>query len=335
MAYLPNNEFKELVKVVSKEGKAMKMTPKKLISYFGVSSRSSNVVWWVDRALKENNLITVPNYKHGWLHGEIELTSEEILKKKNKKDRDKSIEDNIIPRVKLLNAANTPPVIITKNDTVEKAMTIMMEHDYSQLPVMNNLNSKEVDGIISWHSIGWKKAIGRKSTKVIDFMNKECTVIKDTTPLLGAVKIVKEKEVVLIQRKDKSIGGLITIADIADEFYSLAEPFLIIGQIEASIREIIGEKFTPGELKEVKYGDDERDVQSVSHLTFTEYIQLLRKGDNWDKLNLPLDKVEFTRRLEEVRDIRNDVMHFNTDNLEEKEIIVLRKTVIFLKELIE
>lgn len=332
MAYLPNEEFKKIIKTIQKDGKSIKMTPKKLISYFGVTSRRSNVIWWVDRALKENNLITIPNYKSAWVHAEIELTSEK--NHKDEKDKENSKIDNIIPKIKLLKAANTLPVFITKNDTVEKAMTIMMKHDFSQLPVMNSLKSKEVDGIISWHSIGWQKAIGKKSDKVNVFMNKECTILKDTTPLLDAVTIIKEKEVVLIRKKDKSIGGLVTIADIADEFYSLSEPFLIIGQIEASIREIIEDKFSQEELKEVKYGDDNRDVQSISDLTFNEYIQLLRKGNNWEKLNLPLDKDEFTKRLEEVRDIRNDVMHFNTDNLEEKEKNILRNTAIFLGELI-
>jgi len=214
-------------------------------------------------------------------------------------------------------------------------MTIMMENDYSQLPVMNSVKSTSVDGMISWHSIGWKKAMGKSKKTVSDFMNKDCTVIKDSTPLLDAVEIIKKKEVVLIHKRDRTICGLVTITDIASEFHSLAEPFFIIGQIEASIREILNDNFTVEELNGVKFSDDEREIQSVSDLTFNEYIQLIRKGNNWEKLGLPLDKDEFTKRLDDVRNIRNEVMHFNADNIDDDQKYLLRKTAVFLREILE
>lgn len=131
MAYLPNNEFKELVTRIHETNKAIKLTPKELLAYFGVTSRRTNTKWWIDKELSDNDLITIPNYKSVWIHSEIELTSEKISKEEE--------DDTITQRIKLLKSANTTPVYITKNDTVEKAMTIMMENDYSQLPVMNSL----------------------------------------------------------------------------------------------------------------------------------------------------------------------------------------------------
>jgi predicted transcriptional regulator len=331
MAYLPNQQFKELATKIHKEGKASVITPKQLLSYFNVASRRSHVIWWIDRALSESELITIPSYKTGWVHAKMELTTEKIISKKKNKAPE---EDEIVVRVKILDAANTQPTSISKNDSIEKAMTIMMENDFSQLPVMNAPKSTEVDGMISWHSIGWKNAIKKDKRTVGDFMNRNCTIIRDDTPLLEAVEIVKEKEVVLIRQKDKAICGLVTIADIADKFYSLAEPFFIIGQIEASIREIIDNKFTEEELAAIKFGDDKREIKSVSDLTFNEYIELMRKENNWEKLVLPLDKNEFTARLVEIRDIRNDVMHFNADNIEDEQKRVLRKTALFLKEIL-
>lgn len=330
MAYLPNDSFRELSKKIHKSLNPIELTPKELLSYFGVSSRRTNVIWWIDRALKENDLQTIPSYKSGWIHAKIELTTDKII---NKRKQEKE-NDTITPRIKLLEAANTPPVFITKNDTIEKAMTIMMENDYSQLPVMNTANSKQVDGMISWHSIGWKNALGKNLKTVSDFMNKDFTIIRDTCPLMDAVEIVQKKEVVLIENKSKNICGLVTITDIAEKFYSLSEPFFIIGQIEAAIREILDDKFNTQELCEVKFGDDNREVQSISDLTFSEYIQLMRNDENWKKLDLPLDKDELTKRLDEVRLIRNDVMHFNTDNIDDEQKYILRKTALFLREIL-
>jgi predicted transcriptional regulator len=77
------------------------------------------------------------------------LTSIKIASKQNKKSQEDSDDDNIVARVKLLEAANTPPKSISKSDSLEKAMTIMMQNDFSQLPVMNSSAAKEPDGMIS------------------------------------------------------------------------------------------------------------------------------------------------------------------------------------------
>lgn len=334
MAYLPNEEFKEIVKRINSTGESVKMTPKQLLSYFGAGSRKVHVKWWVDHALSELKIKTLPDYKNEYQHAEIELTTDKIISKKTKDKDGENIADDIVHRLKLLDAANKVPMTIDKNSTLVQAMTIMMMNDYSQLPVMNSSNSKDVDGMISWHSIGRSTVTGTQNSLVKDYMSKEFTVLKYEMPLLDAVEIIKEKEVVLVQKKDKTICGLVTITDIAVEFYSLAEPFFLIGQIESVLREIIGDKFGKEELESVKFRDDKREITAPSDLTFNEYIELFRKENNWDRLNLAIDKGVFTKRLEDVRDIRNDVMHFSTDNIEDSQIKLLRQTAKFIRELV-
>jgi hypothetical protein len=109
---------------------------------------------------------------------------------------------------------------------------------------------------------------------------------------------------------------------------------MILGQIEFCIRKLIGNKFTVDELKEAKFGGDSREVTSVAHLNFSEYIQLMRNGNNWETLGISLDKVEFTKNLDLVRDIRNDVMHFSSEALEDEDYEHLHRTYKFLKNLI-
>ncbi len=324
MRYKPSDEFKEIAEKVVNTGTPHIISPKKLIEYFGAKVRKTHVKWCVDRGLEELGVQSVPDYKSEYLHGIIKI-------QKSSKNHE---QEDFIQRLKLLESANRAPVSVSKNDTLQKAMTLMITNDYSQLPVMNSPSSRNIDGIISWQSIGWAIATNNGKTSVLDFMSKEFTVLKYEMPLLEAVHIIKDREFVLIQKKDKSISGLVTITDIANEFFSLAEPFLYLGQIETSIRVLIDGKFSVEELRDVKYGDDERQIESVSDLTFNEYIQLLRKGDNWNKLSLPLDKDVFTKKLEEVRDIRNDVMHFSSEQLDYGQEQRLKVTAKFLKELL-
>ncbi len=51
--------------------------------------------------------------------------------------------------------------------------------------------------------------------------------------------------------------------------------------------------------------------------TFGEYIRLLENGERWTKLGLKIDRVKFTEQLRRIRDIRNDVMHFDPDGITE------------------
>lgn len=325
MAYLPDNEITEIAKEINKKGgKPVTMSPKKLLEHFGTSRRKTHVKWWIDKGLRELKLKTEPDYKTAYLYGEITL----------KREKDAIEQEDFVQRVRLLDAANRPPKSVSKNDSIEKAMTLMMSNDFSQLPVMNSPDSKRVDGLISWHSIGWTTAKGKEVKKVQDCMKADCMIISYDTPILEAIHTIKENEVVLVQKLDQSISGLLTVTDIADEFFELAEPFLLIGQIETSIRVLLEDKFTVEELREIKYGDDERPVDSVSDLTFNEYIELMRKGENWSKIQVPLDKVEFTKKLVEVRDIRNDVMHFSSDNLDPEQQQTLKLTAQFLKEIL-
>jgi predicted transcriptional regulator len=324
MKYTPSEKLQKLAAQIQETGQPIKITPKELIEHYGAKSRKTGVKYKIDQSLAELRLKTEPDYKSEYLLSEILL----------KVDEDELIQEDFVQRLKLLDAANTPPCTVSKNDSIEKAMTLMMVNDYSQLPVMNTPTAKQVDGMVSWHSIGWTTAKGVKIATVADCMNKDFTILKYDTPILEAVDTIKEKRVVLVQKVDRSISGLVTISDLADEFLSLSEPFLYLGQIENSLRVLLNDKFTVEELKEIKYAGDEREIDSVSDLSFTEYIELIRRGDNWSKIKLPLDCDQFTKNLEEVRDIRNDVMHFTTDRLDEEQEQVLRQTAQFLKEIL-
>ena len=65
----------------------------------------------------------------------------------------------------------------------------------------------------------------------------------------------------------------------------------------------------------VRDGDDARTITTVADLNFGEYIKLIEFPNNWEKLNLQIDRTQFVRILHEVREIRNDVMHFDPDGL--------------------
>lgn len=169
--------------------------------------------------------------------------------------------------------------------------------------------------------------MGDNCDNVRDCMIKEVQVLPQDTPLFEAVRTVMRHEVVLVKAPDETISGLVTIADIGEQFISLAEPFWILEQIENHIRTLLDGKFSLEELKSAaNEGDKEREVETVEDLTFGEYVRLLENPDHWETVSIDMDRPTFVKRLDDVRKIRNDVMHFHPDGISDDDLEVLRET---------
>ena len=117
----------------------------------------------------------------------------------------------------------------------------MRIEDYSQLPVMPNEHS--VKGVISWKSIGAAHSEGRTPSHVRECMVAPCVVDIQTT-LGDATALIYEHDYVLVQGKDGMITGIVTAADLALEFKQLTHPFLLIGEIEHHLRNLVQGKFS-------------------------------------------------------------------------------------------
>ena len=61
--------------------------------------------------------------------------------------------------------------------------------------------------------------------------------------------------------------------------------------------------------------------------------KFIAKSDFWEKLNIALGKKEFIKRLEEIRAIRNEVMHFKPNGIQAESLELLRTFTDFLKKL--
>jgi hypothetical protein len=65
-------------------------------------------------------------------------------------------------------------------------------------------------------------------------------------------------------------------------------------------------------------------------LTLGDYERVLENPAMWSKLGWALDRSKFISRLKELREIRNDVMHFNPDPLQEDAVYNIRNFLSML-----
>ena len=217
-------------------------------------------------------------------------------------------------RVGQLDAARRTPVSVKPDSPLAEATTKMQMHGYSRLPVMRT--ERDVSGMLTWESIGARTALGLKPTHVRDCMEQApAQVIPDDTRLFDAISQVSKHGYVLVRAGDRTIAGIVTAKDVAGIFRKLARPFLLIGEIEGHLRNLVHGKFTLGQLRTASGA--ERPIEGPADLTFGGYKRLLENEENWKRLQLGIDRREFIRHLDAVREIRNEVMHFNPDGLDD------------------
>ena len=311
------DEFSEMVReITTNKEKTFNITTRDLLGYFYYEKRSSGNTARIDEFLKEKNLETEPNYQETWIDGEITLKYKETAKSK----------------LSILPSANNIPITITRDAKISEAITLMMMKKFSQLPVMSNPRS--VAGFISWETLAIGISNGNTSSDVKDYLKTDFTILPKDTPLLEAIKIVIKEEVVLVQEKNKSLCGIVTIADISSQFFSLTEPFLLLERIENLIRLLLDDKFLIEDIKGIcQQGEEE--PKFIDDLTFGQYIRLIENEDGWNKLGLKIERKLFIKQLDEIRKTRNDIMHFDTDGITDSQRNDLVNMAHFLTELVK
>ena len=235
------------------------------------------------------------------------------------------------PQLRLLPTAAKAPLSVSRENSLRHAETQMLLNDYSQLPVMTG--DRTIHGLISWKSIGKAHVVGTAGPRVADCMDTEVRVLSGEMPLLRAVGEIIQHEIVLVQDRSKRVVGIVTTTDLSVQLRDLTDAFLLVGNIERQIRRLIGDRFDPAVLRSFVPTDSSRVVKGVEDLSFGEYLRLLQVPEHWSKLGLKVDATVVLNRLEEVRTIRNAVMHFRSNAVNGMDLDSVRLTEAFLASL--
>ena len=322
--------FKQKIEDIKKDRtKKHPVSPWEITNNYGYCRRSWGLAERVNEDLDAEGLELSGDFYHAWFYAELILRS--------KKDvATTRVTANPIKRVDSLAAATlNKPVFVDKNDSLQHAITLMQQHGFSQLPVINKEDNK-LCGYISWKTIGISLWHEKKGDKVEDYMENGISAIPLDTPLLDAIRIISSKKFVLVSNKDDVYSGFITASDIASEFFSItqAEAFLLLEQIELQIRMIIGRfGLSKSELK--KYSQGGKEVKSIDDLTFGAYCKIFKEPQYWEKLDYKNEHVDFNEYLDNIRLIRNRVMHFEPEGIGPQKMRSLRNMTRYLSEIID
>jgi CBS domain-containing protein len=322
------------------------VTVREFLSWFNAKRRGNEIVRWIRSALEKAALTTEPDFESAFIDSELVFKLAETVDTKAPRPESSTIAGAADPapsnaaivhaqesdptyRVSKLRAANTRPVSVAPNATLVEAVTIMLTNDFSQLPVLSNEHT--VKGVITWQTIGTRLALGKSASLVKDLMDAPQEV-RANSSIFQAIPVIAEHQYALVRGPDNKIAGILTSTDLNIQFQQLAEPFLQLGEIESQIRQLLTSKLSTDELQQARDpGDQKRIVKGVSDLSFGEYVRIVQNSPLWAKLALPIDQKIFCIKLDEVRIIRNDVMHFDPDGIPSEDLEHLREFARFLQ----
>jgi CBS domain-containing protein len=339
-------ELREIVEKVN-AGKRPSVKVRRFLSWFEAERRGYKIVRSIRRSLKKAKMATVPDFEGAYIDSRISFVQEGLETKEQEGERIASSNvvaaesglvetaEPAIPvdptyRVGRLESANKTVISVKPDDPIERAATLMLNHDFSQLPVM--LNDREVKGIISWRTIGKRCILGNLGKAVREAMEPHQEISADVS-IFSAIDLIVRHDCVLVRDSTRRISGLVTTHDLSVQFGALGEPFLLLGEIENHVRSALGPLSKTELAAAIDPADGDREVEDAADLTFGEYLRLLTNPKTWAKLGLKVDQKTFTQHLEETRQIRNEVMHFDPEGIGPEDMKRLRAMATFLRQL--
>jgi len=212
------------------------------------------------------------------------------------------------------------PVHVLCGDTIRYALKLMIENDFSQLPVVDTQG--RLVGMVSEQSIvRMHYYLGDYKTFLdftVDNVAPPVRPLSRDDELSDALERLETAYAVVITEQNKPIG-IVTHADTTKFLQQLSEGWILIEEIERTLREHIERAFPDSDKRERAIrvtvprasAESGKPVTSVQDLTLNEEIELICSQKYWPVFEAILKPQPlFYRLLGSVRDIRNQLMHF-------------------------
>lgn len=203
---------------------------------------------------------------------------------------------------------------------MREALTLMIQNDYSQLPVVDE--NGELFGLISYETISRRYFHSSALVPLLDLKVNHCLDPAVTLPrdadIFEALDRLQDAYAVVITEENKPVG-ILTDYDMAHFFRDLTGDLLIVENIETSLRQIAQVVLSDDEAMEAaliaSFGKDKgrpgEPRRPFDRLSFGELMHLIMHPANWQSFDAILAPLELFRQyMDQVRQHRNQLTHF-------------------------
>lgn len=323
------------------------MTIRELLAEWGAARRTAPVVATIESDLAEKGLRTIPNFADGWLGDKVQLVdaaervdadpAEPEAAASDGDSADDEPDDLAVAspprrpltlRVADLVQADHVLAFVRPDDEISRATTKMLRYNYSQLAVI--AQDGTLQGHVSWDTIAQASMSRRKISCVDDAMHAPPLVAEHDDDLLRRAADIYQRGFIFVRSKDrKTVEGIVTAADMASKFHESTRLFSQLEEAEYRLRRAYGSTFSIDDLRAVSRTP--KRITAVEDLTLGEHMHLLKDETNYCRLGWPLHHDDFIALLDEVRKIRNSVMHFSRDEVPQSQWSAIDGFIAMLK----
>jgi hypothetical protein len=342
------DEFLDSALKAAESGSPRQITVRELIGIWGSRARDFGVNERVNADLNNRGLTTRPDFRAVTLDNSISviLTTQmpgdgpsaviadkpsetlEVAQLTITADDDDDVSWDHGLTIGNLPSASKIVSSVAPDATFEQAITVMIIEDYSQLAVMSG--PRNLKGAVSWKSIA--KARNANPDAKLSAAIFRAAEVPYTADLISTLPLIQSREFVFVLGADRSVTGIVTLADVVEVYGQMASPFFMIGRIDQRLRRIIEAAFSIKTIVALCDSDGERSLDGYDQLTMGDYQRLLENPDCWDNLGWALDRRLFSARLTEIAQIRNNLMHFNNDPIPDDMVFMLQNFLDLLQE---
>ncbi|WP_460437649.1 restriction system modified-DNA reader domain-containing protein [Amycolatopsis stemonae] len=307
-----------------------RISVRELLGFWGATDRGDQVSR-IEADLANHGLVTSPSFRAVTLDTMVTLTTppdeaEETVSPESSGGDDDEGDSDLNVRLTVGNLSPLDGVeSVGPNSPLEEAITKMLLNDYSQLAVLNG--PRNVRGAVTWRSIA-QAMQQNPDASVADATDTHFEAVPYDRDLSEVLPTLQQRDFVFVTDESKAVMGIVTTADVAHRYGEMATPFFQLGELDQTLRWILGRALDLATVQPLC----SRTVTKFDQLGFGDYQRILADRDVWTRLGWPLDRRVFIARLEEIRLIRNSVMHFHPDPVSEDTIEKLRNFTSLLHQ---
>lgn len=309
------HEFLKDARLRAAAADPVEITVRDLLAWWGVSDRSPDTGKRIEADLANHGLMSVPAF--------LKVTQDAKVKLLRMPEEQVGLPETPVPPIDEMEepeiglvVGNLPSALggvvsVPPTASFEQAITFMLLNDFSQLAVLEG--QRNLRGAVTWKSI----AQARHASPSASFTDAiaDAHEVRYDKPLREVLQTLEESDFIFVRDDRNLISGIVTTADVVHAYGELATPFFLIGELDQALRRVVSRTFTIEEVRPLCRLDGGKVIESFDDLSIGDYQRVLENPTMWAKLGWPLDRAIFVKQLNELREIRNSVMHFNPDPL--------------------
>lgn len=307
------------------EGEPERLSVRELLGFWGAKDRSDHIDQ-IEADLANHGLTTSPGFRAVTLDTLVTLTTPSDGGPERPDGPEigdlQVVENDEVDDLNVrLTVGNLSPLSgvesVRPDGTLEEVITKLALNDYSQLAVLNG--PRNLRGAVTWRSIALARQHNPAAT-VADALDSRVDVVAYDRDLFEILPALQQRDFVFVRDQTKEIKGIVTTADVAHRYGEMATPFFLLGEVDQTLRWILKRTFDIRSIQQLCL----RRITAFDDLSIGDSLRVLENEAMWGRLGWPLDRAVFTARLEEIRLIRNKVMHFHSDPVPEDAVNKLR-----------